>query len=108
MYHELTYRDVRKRRLRRIVCALLVVVIVACLVFAMLLSRNVARDQSAYTVRDSVIQAAVQCCAVEGSYPSSLSHLEEKYGLVINKDDYVVNYEWLGDNVPPSVVVRPR
>lgn len=97
-----------RRRLRRVVCALLVVAVVACLVFATLLSRNIAREQSAYTVRDSVIQAAVQCCAVEGSYPSSLSHLEEKYGLVINKDDYVVNYEWLGDNVPPSVVVRAR
>ena len=97
-----------RRRLRRVVCALLVVTVVACLVFAALLSRDIAREQSAHTVRDSVIQAAVQCCAVEGSYPSSLSHLEEKYGLVINEDDYVVNYEWLGDNVPPSVVVRAR
>ena len=108
MYHEVTYRDAMRRRLRRVVCALLVVAVVTCLVFAVLLSRNIARDQGAYTVRDSVIQAAVQCCAVEGSYPSSLSHLEEKYGLVISKDDYDVNYEWLGDNVPPSVVVRAR
>ena len=108
MYHEVTYRDATRRRLRRVVCVLLVAAVVACLVFAMLLSRNIAREQSVYTMHDSVIQAAVQCCAVEGSYPSSLSHLEEKYGLVINKDDYVVNYEWLGDNVPPSVVVRAR
>ena len=59
-------------------------------------------------VREAVITASVQCAAVEGSYPSSLSHLESHYGLVINHDDYIVNYEWLADNVPPSVTVVPR
>ena len=59
-------------------------------------------------VMKSVITASVQCAAVEGSYPSSLSHLESHYGLVINHDDYIVNYEWLADNVPPSVTVVPR
>jgi hypothetical protein len=55
-----------------------------------------------------VIEASKQCCAIEGSYPSSLEHLEQYYGLVINHNDYVVSYEWLGDNILPSVVVTAR
>ncbi len=87
---------------------MLIMVIAVNLVIAVLLSQQIARTQGVTTLRDSILDAAVQCCAVEGSYPSSLAHLESDYGLVVNHDDYVVTYEWLGDNVPPSVVVRAR
>lgn len=97
-----------RRRLRRVIYLLLTVIIAANVVFAAVLSQNIARNQGVYTVRDSILKAAIQCCAVEGSYPASLSHLEENYGLVVNENDYVITYEWLGDNVPPSVVVRAR
>ena len=76
--------------------------------FAFNVSRSIAREQAAVSVRNAIVAAAVQCCAVEGSYPSTLSHLEEVYGVVVNQDDFAVNYEWLDDNVPPSVVVKPR
>ena len=92
----------------RILYALLVAILVFAIVVAAAVSRSIAREQATTSVRSAVVAAAVQCCAVGGSYPPTLSHLEETYGLVINHDDYVVNYEWLGDNVPPSVVVRPR
>lgn len=92
----------------RIIYAILAVLIVINVAFAVTVSRSIARDQATASVRQAVVAAAVQCCAIEGSYPSQLSHLEEVYGLIINHNDYVVNYEWLGDNVPPSVVVRPR
>lgn len=108
MYHELTYRELARRRRVRVLCAVLVLLIAANLVVAAVVSRSVARAQGAASVRDGIIDAALQCCAVEGSYPSSLAHLEQEYGLVVNHDDYVVTYEWLGDNVPPSVVVRLR
>ena len=67
-----------------------------------------AREQGVASVRSAVVRAALQCCAIEGSYPTSLSVLEERYGLVINERDYEVRYEWLGDNIAPSVVVRAR
>ena len=108
MYHELTYRELARRRRTRIICALLVVLVCigACAAFAV--SRSVTKEQGAASLRESIVEAAVQCCAVEGSYPSSIGHLEEDYGLVVNNRDYIIQYEWLGDNVPPSVVVRLR
>ena len=108
MYHEVTYAELARRKRRRVVGVLVAVLIVVCIAFAATVSRSIARDQATSSVRQAVVTAAAQCCAVEGSYPSTLAHLEAEYGLVINHNDYVVNYEWLGDNVPPSVVVRPR
>jgi hypothetical protein len=54
------------------------------------------------------MSAAVRCCAIEGSYPLTLKHLEESYGLKINHRDYIITYEAYASNVAPSVVVVPR
>ena len=108
MYHESTYEQLRRRRRTRIrvACALVLTCLLAW--WAVSHARSLARAQGASALRASVVDAALQCCAVEGSFPTSVRHLEEHYGLVINADDYVVTYEWLGDNIAPSVVVRPR
>lgn len=108
MYHELTYDELARRRRVRIIIFLLIVIICFNLTIAFLFSRSVARTQGVTSLRESIIEAAVQCCAVEGSYPSSITHLEEDYGLVVNRADYIVQYEYLGDNIPPSVVVKAR
>ena len=70
--------------------------------------RGSMREQGAAAVRDSILRAAQQCCAAEGSYPSSLAYLEDHYGLTVNHDDYVINYDSFAGNVTPSVVVVPR
>lgn len=108
LYHELTYEEMARRTRVRIIYVLLAILIGFNLIIAFNFSCSVARTQGVTSLRDSIIEAAVQCCAVEGSYPSSIEHLEEDYGLVIDRDDYIVQYEYLGDNVPPSVVVKVK
>lgn len=108
MYHEVTYEELSRRRRMRLIGAVVALVLVALVVAGALVSHRVTRAQGATSVRAAVLEAAIQCCAVEGSYPSALSHLENDYGLVVNHSDYVVTYEWLGDNVMPSVAVRLR
>lgn len=108
MYHEITYAELARRRRYRVALALAVALFAMVLVFSAFTAQAVGRAQGAASVRDAVVEAAMQCCAIEGSYPSSLGHLEQAYGLVVNHDDYVVNYEWLGDNVVPSVAVTLR
>ncbi len=91
---------------------IVILVVIAVLIIGVFMGVNAAqtraREQSVFSVRESVLDAAKQCCAVEGSYPSTLSHLEEEYGLVVNHEDYVIKYEWFADNVLPSVVVTVR
>jgi len=108
VYHETTYAQQARAR-RRIVLVVLAFVLAAALAWvAYGISKDLAREQGASALRQSILRAAMQCAAIEGSYPSSLEHLERAYGLVINHDDYVINYGWLADNVPPSVTVVPR
>lgn len=67
-----------------------------------------AKDQGAQTLRDSIMDTAMQCFAIEGYYPPTLEYLQENYGLSINEDDYVVVYVAFASNVPPTVDVRLR
>ncbi len=107
MYHEVTYKERARQRSRRVMVAAAVALAAALAWAGVRMSEELSREQAAASLRESVLRAALQCCAVEGSYPTSVAHLKERYGLVINDIDYQVNYEWMGDNVPPAVVVRP-
>ena len=108
MYHELTYRELARRRRNRIIAAACVLVLCVILVVASLAAARATREQSVQAVHDAVLQAAVQCAAVEGSFPSSVAHLEDAYGLTYTHNRFLVYYEWLGDNVPPTVTVGVR
>lgn len=108
MYHELTKQEIR-RRTRKRMAGLLAIVLVVMLVW---LSSNAIgaslREQGELSVRNAILNSAKQCCAIEGSYPSSLEHLEQSYGLRVNRGDYVITYEVFAENIMPSVVVVPR
>ena len=108
MYQEMTIAELKQRRRRRIVLA--VVFVLLCALFAGVLDRmrEAQREQGAAALRSSILAAATRCCAVEGSYPQSLEYLEDHYGLRVNSRDYVVHYEAFASNVVPNVVVVPR
>lgn len=108
MYHEVTFEQRKRRRRLNVIAVVVIVAVIVTVLIGINAANASLREQSTLSVRNSVIEASKQCCAIEGSYPSSLEHLEQYYGLVINHDDYVVSYEWLGDNILPSVVVTAR
>lgn len=67
---------------------------------------HTAHEQGAVTLRESILQAANQCYAIEGAYPASLRYLEDRYGLSVNNADYYVTYEAFASNIAPTVVVK--
>ena len=97
--------------LRRIVGskALLMFVFVVVLAAAMYFSTagvsGQVRDNQAQFLSDAVRRSAVQCYVLEGRFPDSLSHLEENYGLIIDRDRYAVYYESMGSNLLPRIQV---
>lgn len=108
MYHEITAKDERRKR-RRILIALVVFVLLYAIAVAGLKAmQGASREQGAAALRASIMNSALRCCAIEGSYPLNLRHLEEDYGLRINHDDYIITYEAYASNMAPSVVVVPR
>lgn len=108
MYHERSTKQRRNRRGIRLVALVLVVALVVGGWFAADVIGQNLRDQGAVSVRNAIMDSAKQCCAIEGSYPATLEHLESHYGLRVNRDDYVITYEVFAENITPSVVVVPR
>ncbi len=108
MFHEITDRELgRRRKMRLAVACCIAVLIVAGWAIVAAMQQN-AREQGAIALRESIMGAAKQCCAIEGSYPATLEHLEQQYGIAVNRDDYVVSYEGFASNVMPTVVVTPK
>lgn len=108
MYHEVTSKERKKRRTRTIAVVLVVLAIAVGLVLGVQAVNRSTREQGATAMRQAILDAALRCCAIEGSYPLSLSHLEKDYGLRINHNDYIITYEAYASNIAPSVVVVPR
>ena len=65
-------------------------------------------DESERLAREAISRALITCYAAEGSYPASISHLEEQYGVVIDHEAYVISYEVLASNVMPEVMLVKR
>lgn len=71
------------------------------------------REQAAQSLRTAVLDAAVldaavQCYALEGAYPQSLSYLEENYGVQVNHSRFIVSYEAYASNQLPAVAVLEK
>ena len=52
-----------------------------------------SQDESFNSTRDAIANAISNCYAMEGRYPPDMEYLQENYGVVIDPDIYVVNYQ---------------
>lgn len=101
----------KQRKIKNKVRFLLPVIL--CLVMAIVLwgsSSKIFSDtekRQQESIKEAVIQGAVQCYSVEGRYPESLSYLEQHYGLSYDKKQFIVSYEIIGSNKMPQVTVIP-
>mgnify|MGYP000924375661 CR=1 FL=1 len=70
------------------------------------LSRNESNKPE--EIRRAILNACVQCYALEGSYPPDLDYLEAHYGITLNDDKYYFYYEVFASNVMPDVEVYEK
>ena len=70
-------------------------------------SQSVERESKQIT-RDAIIRALVTCYATEGSYPAKFSHIEEYYGVTVDYNRYIVDYEVFASNVMPEISLIDR
>lgn len=108
MYHDHPYKSIRQKLLA-VVAALLAAA--AVLFGAAQLYGLVSRDmdeQAAAALRQAVLDAAVQCYAVEGKYPESLDVLENEYGVQINHARFIVTYDVYASNQLPDITVLEK
>ena len=69
-------------------------------------STNVAREKE--ILQNAIDRSVTQCYALEGVYPANLEYLEENYGLIYNKKQFFVDYQYIGGNLRPDITIIER
>ena len=64
-----------------------------------------SRSEGLRILEESILRAVVKCYAVEGSYPDTITYIEENYGIHIDRTKYVVHYEIFASNILPDISV---
>lgn len=66
------------------------------------------QKQQKSSLEKAIVRDMVQCYAMEGHYPQNLEYLEEHYGLIWDKERFLVAIEVLGANMMPDITVAER
>lgn len=88
-----------------IVPILFTLAVIAMIIYGLSVTERSSRSEGIRVLEDSIRRAAVTCYAVEGSYPVSVSYIEEHYGVQIDKTKYAVHYEIFASNVMPDIII---
>ena len=104
--HSIAQDQKRRRRVLMVVVAIVLAVVISVAIFVQ--AQKAVVEQTALSMRTAILERAMQCCAVEGSYPQSIEYLEQNYGLSVNHSDFNIYYDCYADNIVPSVVVVPK
>ena len=71
-------------------------------------SESAQMAESADAVKTAIMEKALQCYVIEGSYPSDIEYLEENYGLQVNTRDYYIRYDIFASNIAPQITVTGK
>lgn len=67
-----------------------------------------SRDEGARVLEDSIRRAVIAAYAIEGRYPATIEHIEENFGVFVDRDRFIVHYMVFGANIMPDVAVIIR
>ena len=90
------------------VLAALVIVILLSALWGMNGLEQNSSGKSLNVLEDAIRRAAVQCYALEGSYPPDLYYLADHYGIILNEDAYFYHYQMVGSNIMPDILVMKK
>ena len=65
-------------------------------------------SESLAAVERAIVRATVQAYALEGQYPPNIEYLQERFGLSVDLDKYIVHFDAFASNIMPKIVVLPR
>lgn len=86
---------------------ILIAVLAAFVLFSnSMVNTNVEREKE--ILENAIDRSITQCYALEGVYPGDLTYLEENYGLIYNKEQFFVDYQYIGGNLRPDITIIER
>ncbi|MBP3886955.1 MAG: hypothetical protein J6F30_04775 [Cellulosilyticum sp.] len=83
------------------------VFIVGCLIVigGMRNTLSSTRAEEQIQLEGALKRAIVECYALEGVYPPNIEYIEQNYGIVIDREQFIVHYEAFADNIMPDFIV---
>jgi len=92
----------------RIFGILIIAAVAGMAIAELIISEPENADRQAAQLEGIIRKAAVQCYALEGSYPASVYELS-RYGVIFDDKRYYFRYEQNGvGNYMPNIYVIPR
>lgn len=82
-----------------------IAVVLAIILWFTTMNSSASTEQAAVQ-EEAIRKAAISCYAIEGRYPESLNYIRDNYGVIVNDEDFVINYEAFASNIMPSIEVR--
>jgi hypothetical protein len=97
----------KKKRMSLFPLFLLIVVLII-FILACRSASNTNSSQEKVILGNALERSITQCYALEGAYPSSLTYLEDNYGLTYDHDRFFIDYQYIGDNLRPDTIIIER
>jgi hypothetical protein len=102
------FREKKSKGTLKFVLFIAAAVVCVGLVWNVASSLDESQQQESIKIdKEAIVRATVQCYSLEGRYPPSLEYLEQNYGLTLDRDKYVYNYETIGENMMPRIDLFP-
>lgn len=87
---------------------LIFVLVMAAFLFGIsALSNSSVTDEKDILLK-AINKDVIHCYAVEGFYPPSLGYIEQRYGLTYDHSRFLVDYESIGNNILPNIMIIER
>lgn len=90
-----------------VVYILILAVALFLIVMAVSSFSDSANNEAKKVTEQAILNALITCYSIEGSYPPDISYLEQNYGVHIDHEKYIVDYQIFATNVLPDVALIP-
>ena len=92
----------------RVISVVIFVLIAVLFIQAVEYSGRSSIEKEQESLENAISRDIVQCYALEGMYPPSLSYMEDHYGLTYDKNVFFVDYQPIAANLYPDHTVILR
>ncbi|MBE5824977.1 MAG: hypothetical protein E7305_02930 [Butyrivibrio sp.] len=92
----------------RVISVVIFVLIAVFFIQAVEYSGRSSIEKEQESLENAISRDIVQCYALEGMYPPSLSYMEDHYGLTYDKNVFFVDYQPIAANLYPDYTVILR
>ena len=80
-------------------------VIIIMIIYGLRQTEEASSAEGLRILEDSIRRAVITAYAIEGRFPESLAHIENNYGIFIDRSRFVVHYRPIATNIMPDIAV---